>query len=94
MYFCIVTEPTKMYTFTDNRAGSRRRVIEVDAAQLAAHLSQDPQFMFYWLKGWNAPQAAHRSLLMYPPFSAATLPPSFDSASFQPVDDALRARHT
>ena len=49
--------------------------------------------MFYWRKGWDAPQAAHRSLLMYPPFSAATLPPSFDGASFQPVDEALRAMH-
>lgn len=79
------------FAFTDNRAGSRRRVIQVGAVQLAKHLSKDPQFMFYWRKGWDAPQAAHRSLLMYPMFPEATLPPSLDSTSFQPVGEALRA---
>lgn len=76
------------FTFTDNR-GIHKHVLILDAARLAAHLTKDPQFMFYWRKGWNPRLAAIRSLAMYPPDIKAAVVPDISEAGWVAIHDQL-----
>lgn len=78
------------FTFTDNR-GLRKHTVTLDAAGLAAHLSKDPQFVFYWRKGWDPRLAATRSLYLYPPHEKAIVAPTISEAEWPEIDAALRA---
>lgn len=80
------------FTFTDN-SGRRKRVTTLTAAQLAAHLSNDAQFMFYWRKGWDPRQAATRSLYATPPDPKAIVSPHINEDQWALVDAALRQQH-
>lgn len=76
------------FTFTDNR-GIHKHVLTLDVAQLAAHLSKDPQFMFYWRKGWDPRLAATRSLAMYPPDPKASVAPGISETEWAAINEQL-----
>jgi hypothetical protein len=76
------------FTFTDNRP-IHQHVVTLDASQLAAHLAKDPQFMFYWRRGWDGRLAATRSLYTNPPSTKATVSPSISDEQWQLVNAAL-----
>lgn len=78
------------FTFTDN-SGLRKRVTTLTAEQLAAHLAKDPQFMFYWRKGWDPRQNAVRSLYLNPPDPKAIVSPHIAEEQWPAVDAALRS---
>lgn len=78
------------FTFTDN-SGMQRHVVTLDAKELAEHLSNDPQFMFYWRKGWEPRLAATRSLYMLPPHPKAIVSPKISDTQWPEIDAALRA---
>lgn len=76
------------FTFTDNR-GMHKHVLTLNAAQLAAHLAKDPQFMFYWRKGWEPRQNAVRSLYLLPPDPKAIVSPQIGEDQWPEIHDAL-----
>ena len=78
------------FTFTDN-SGRSKHVTTLNAAQLAAHLAKDPQFMFYWRKGWDPRQNAVRSLYLTPPDPKAIVSPHIAEEQWPAVDAALRS---
>lgn len=78
------------FTFTDNR-GIHKHTATLTAAELAAHLAKDPQFMFYWRKGWDPRLAATRSLYMLPPDAKAIVSPHIGEDQWPAVDAALRS---
>lgn len=77
------------FTFTDN-SGMRKHVVTLTAAELAAHLAKDPQFMFYWRKGWDGRLAATRSLYTNPPRPKTIVAPNITEDQWPSVDAALR----
>ena len=77
------------FTFTDNR-GIHKHTVTLNAAELAAHLSKDAQFVFYWRKDWTPCLAANRSLYMAPPDEKAPVCPTIEEAQWPEVDAALR----
>lgn len=81
-----------MFTFTDNRP-IHREVVTLNAAQLAAHLAKDPQFMFYWRKGWDPRMAANRSLYVNPPNPKAIVCPDITEETWPALDAALKDAH-
>lgn len=76
------------FTFTDNR-GIHKHVVTLDAAELAAHLVKDPQFVFYWRKGWNPRLAANRSLYTNPPTPKAIVAPHITEEQWPEIDAAI-----
>lgn len=76
------------FTFTDNR-GIHKHVVTLDAAQLAAHLTKDAQFMFYWRKGWDPRLAATRSLYLCSPDPKAIVAPHITEDQWPVIDAAL-----
>lgn len=78
------------YTFTDNR-GIHQHVVTLTTEQLAAHLSADIQFMYYWRKGWDPLQAANRSLYTNPPNLKAPVCPTLTDEQWPAIDMALKS---
>ena len=78
------------FTFTDNR-GIHKHVLTLDASQLAAHLAKDPQFMFYWRKGWEPRLNAFRSLYMNPPDPKAIVSPHIGEDQWPEVHAAIES---
>ena len=78
------------FTFTDN-SGRRKYVATLTTAQLAAHLAKDPQFMFYWRKGWDARQNAVRSLYLNPPDPKAIVSPQITEEQWPEVHRAIES---
>ena len=76
------------FTFTDN-SGQRKRVATLTASQLAVHLAKDPQFMFYWRRGWDPRLAATRSLYLLPPDPKAIVSPHISEEQWPEVHEAL-----
>lgn len=76
------------FTFTDN-SGRRKHVVTLTAEQMAAHLAKDPQFMFYWRKGWDPRLAATRSIYLNPPDVKAAVCPDISEGQWPEVDAAL-----
>lgn len=76
------------FTFTDN-SGRRKHIATLTAAQLAAHLAKDPQFMFYWRKGWEPRQNAVRSIYLLPPDPKAIVSPHIGEDQWPEVHAAL-----
>lgn len=81
-----------MFTFTDN-CGIHKHVLTLDATQLAEHLAKDPQFMFYWRKGWDPLLNATRSLYANPPDPKAIVSPTITEEQWPAIDKALRDAH-
>lgn len=79
-----------MFTFTDNRP-LHKHIVTLDAAQLAAHLAKDAQFMFYWRKGWDPCLAANRSLYANPPHEKATVCPLITDLQWPIIDSELKS---
>ena len=78
------------FEFTDN-SGRRKYVATLTAAQLAAHLAKDPQFMFYWRRGWEPRQNAVRSLYLTPPGPKAIVSPHISEAQWPEVHAAIES---
>lgn len=76
------------FTFTDNR-GLHKHVVTLDAEGIAAHLLRDPQFVFYWRKGWDPRQAANRSLYTNPPDLKAPVCPDITEAQWPSIAEHL-----
>ena len=76
------------FTFTDN-SGRRKYVATLTTAQLAAHLAKDPQFMFYWRKGWDGRLAATRSLYTNPPSPKTIVAPNITEDQWPSVHAEL-----
>lgn len=73
------------FTFTDNRP-IHEHTLTLTAAQVAEHLAKDPQFVFYWRKGWDARQAANRSLYTYAPTPEVIVCPTITEEQWPEVD--------
>lgn len=80
------------FTFTDNKP-QHKHIVNLTAAQLATHLANDAQFIFYWRKGWDPRQAAFRSLCMYPPDAKAIVWPMITEERWAIIDAELRLRN-
>jgi hypothetical protein len=80
------------FTFTDNR-GIHKHIVTLTASQLAEHLSNDLQFMFYWRKDYDPRLAATRSLYQSPPNAKAIVCPTITEAQWPEIHQALCAIH-
>ncbi len=78
------------FRFTDNRP-IHKHVFNMDAAQVAAHLAKDVQFMYYWRKGWDPRLAAIRSLNFNPPNLNACVCPHITEEHWHAIDANLKA---
>ena len=76
------------FRFTDNRP-IHKYVLTLDAAQLAAHLAKDAQFMFYWRKGWDPRLAAIRSINFTPPNEKAAVCPHITEEQWPCIETEL-----
>ena len=79
------------FRFTDNRP-IHKVVLTLNAAELSAHLSRDPQFMHYWRKGWDPRLAAIRSLNFTPPDERALVCPHITEEQWAAIDAELSKR--
>lgn len=79
------------FTFTDNRP-QHKHIVHFTAEELAAHLSKDSQFMYYFRKGWDPRQAAFRSLCMYPPNEKAPVWPMITEERWKVIYEAIRVQ--
>ncbi len=76
------------FIFTDNR-GIHKHVITLDDAGLAAHLAKDPQFLYYWRKGWDPVLAANRSIYTNPPSLKAPVCPEIIGEQWVAIENEL-----
>lgn len=80
------------FTFTDNR-GIHKHTLTLNAKELAAHLANDPQFMFYWRKGWESRLNALRSLYTNPPSPKAIVCPNITEEQWSAIDAELNGKY-